>query len=154
MHVLERHFKYKLGTQLLGRCWMLTREGINSLSAVKDTNIKRQIISLMAGGESCFFLHIILWKKIPKTQSFFSCLLLTVKCRLICFQVGLAFWFPWFSTVLCITKSKAAVMRSVSLFPFTVNSLNFWQIDFSFVSVTLICKTDNEQFSLLFLLFV
>lgn len=41
---------------------MLTRKVINSVFAVKDTNIKRQIVSLMAGGKSCFFFfgHIML----------------------------------------------------------------------------------------------
>lgn len=40
---------------------------------------------------------------------------------------------------------------SISVSSYKVNSLNFWQIDCSFVSVTLICKTDSEQLSLLFL---
>lgn len=41
---------------------------------------------------------------------------------------------------------------SISVSFYKVNSLNFWQIDCSFVSVTLICKTDSEQFSLAFFL--
>lgn len=33
---------------------MLIRKVINSVFAVKGTNIKRQIVSLMAGGKNCF----------------------------------------------------------------------------------------------------
>jgi len=89
MHVLHRLFKYKLATQLLGRHGMLIREVINSVFALKGTNIKRQIVSLMAGGTNCFLSVILYFKKSLKTP--FSCLLLTVKCRLICFQVRLTF---------------------------------------------------------------
>lgn len=55
-------------------------------------------------------------------------------------------------TVLCIIKSEASCnMFGISVSFYKVNSLNFWQIGCSFVSVTLICETDSEQ--LLHLLF-
>lgn len=68
MRVLHRHFKYKLATKLLGRHSVLIRKVINSVFAVKGTNIERQVVSLMAGGKNCLLSIVLYFKKTkPKT---------------------------------------------------------------------------------------
>lgn len=96
-------------------------------------------------GKMLFVFYVIFKKKKKATKTLFSCLLLTVKSRLICFQLSWLSDFHDYSTVLCIIKSEASCNTfSVSVSFYKVNSLNFWQIDCSFVSVTLIYKTDSK----------